>query len=334
MRTVLTVAIPTLRPFLHLNRCLSGLAAQSLQGFSVIVVDNSGTGASADIAKQYGFVEVIVNSANVGFGAAVNQAIQGRQAEYVAILNDDAVMRPRCLERLIAALEDNPQMGMAAPRILRAGTEIVDSAGMLLARDGSSVQRGHGDPASAWAETSEALFPSGCAAIYRAAMLQETGTFDESLFLYHEDTDLGLRAQWQGWRCIYVPGAEVEHEYSATAGYASEMKAWYVERNRLRTVWKLFPARDIVRAHFFSLGRYAYHLVAILTGRGLTPQFGKLGRCLWKLPWLVFKSHLSLVAGLSLLLRKRAQVSRKLTPSQFRAVMARHRIRIREVAFH
>jgi GT2 family glycosyltransferase len=289
---------------------------------------------SAEIARKYHFVEVIENKTNVGFGGAINQVLLKRPAKYLGVLNDDAVMRPRCLEALMHEFDVNPRIGMTAPRILRAGTDIIDSAGMALARDGSSAQRGHGEPACAWAESGEVLFPSGCAAIYRGAMLMETGVFDETLFLYHEDTDLGLRAQWMGWRCIYVPGAEVEHECSATVGRASEIKAWYVERNRLRTVWKLFPPRDVAIAHFFALGRYAYHLVAALTGRGLTAQFKHSGQSLCKLPYLVFKAHLNLVSEMRGVMRKRGQTPRRLTPSQFRAILARHRIRIREVAFH
>ena len=334
MNTELTVAIPTLRPDLHLDKCLSGLAAQSFLGFTAIVIDNSGSGASISIAKQYGFVEVITNSTNVGFGAAVNQAIRARRTKYVGILNDDAVMRPRCLEMLIAALDGNPQMGMAAPRILRAGTEIIDSAGMLLARDGSSIQRGHGEPASAWAEPGEALFPSGCAAIYRCDMLSETGAFDESLFLYHEDVDLGLRARWLDWSCLYVPDAEVEHAYSVTVGLSSKMKAWYVERNRLRTVWKLFPKWDVAAAHYFALGRYACHLVAALQGIGLASKFKSSDQSLWQLPWLVLKAHFDLIAEMGPVLRRRGEVPHRLTPAQFRTVLARYRIGIREVALH
>ena len=93
-------------------------------------------------------------------------------------------------------------------------------------------------------------------------MLAQTGLFDESLFLYHEDTDLGLRGCWMGWHCLYVPQAEVEHWYSASAGRASAAKAWYVERNRLRVVLKLFPFTRLVIAPVYAAARYALHVRA------------------------------------------------------------------------
>jgi GT2 family glycosyltransferase len=104
---------------------------------------------------------------------------------------------------------------------------------MLLSGDGSSKQRGHFCPPSEFAQAEEVFFPSACAALYRRNMLDEIGLFDEEFFLYCEDTDLGLRARWSGWNCLYVPNGIVDHRYSHSAGRASRLKAYLVERNRL-----------------------------------------------------------------------------------------------------
>jgi GT2 family glycosyltransferase len=124
------------------------------------------------------------------------------------------------------------------------------------AGDGSSKQRGHGRPPKFFPVAEEVLFPSGSAALYRRAMLEQIGGFDEDFFLYCEDTDLGLRARWAGWRCLYAPEAVVEHHYSHSAGRASRLKAYYVERNRLFVLAKNFPARMLAAAPFVSLARY------------------------------------------------------------------------------
>ena len=130
---------------------------------------------------------------------------------------------------------------------------------MLICRDGSSKQRGHGRPPEDFPVTEEALLPSGSAALYRRAMLEETGGFDGSFFLYCEDTDLGLRARWAGWKCLYVPEAVVEHHYSHSAGRASPLKAYYVERNRLFVLAKNFPLGMLLAAPWVSLARYFWH---------------------------------------------------------------------------
>jgi GT2 family glycosyltransferase len=329
-----TVAIPTLAAGPRLAQCLEALAAQTLAGFRAVVVDNSGQGLAGEVARRYDFGEVIENRANAGYGAAVNQAWRLRPAEFLMVLNDDTVLRPGCLEALVAALEGDRGAGMAAPRILLAGTGRMDSAGMSLARDGSSIQRGHGQPAAAWEQSQEALFPSGCAAMYRGAMLNQTGLFDESLFLYHEDTDLGLRGIWMGWRCVYVPRAEVEHWYSASVGRASAAKAWYVERNRLRVVLKLFPFTRLVAAPVYAAARYALHVRAALGGKGKAAEFGAAGLPFWKLPWYVVKAHLYLLAALPVLLGQRGRTPRRILALQFIGVLDRFRVGIREVAIH
>ena len=144
---------------------------------------------------------------------------------------------------------------------------------MLIAADGSSKQRGHGQAAGDSRFDGDALFPSGSAALYRREMLDQIGAFDESFFLYCEDIDLGLRARWAGWECRYVAGAVVEHRYSHSAGRASALKAYYVERNRLYTVIKNFPCARCWRAPWAALARYFWHLISMLTGRGKAAEF-------------------------------------------------------------
>ena len=122
-------------------------------------------------------------------------------------------------------------------------------------------------------------------------MLEEIGLFDESFFLYCEDTDLGLRARWAGWGCRYVPGAIVEHRYSHSAGRASPLKAYYVERNRLYTIVKNFPARMLWAAPFASVARYFWHVAALASGRGKAAEYRDEGHSAAMLPWLVIRAH-------------------------------------------
>jgi GT2 family glycosyltransferase len=62
----------------------------------------------------------------------------------------------------------------------------------------------------------EVLWPDGCAAMYRRAMLDQIGGFDEDFFAYADDAELGLRARIAGWKCLYMPGARVRHHRCST----------------------------------------------------------------------------------------------------------------------
>jgi GT2 family glycosyltransferase len=332
-RPSVAVVIPTLGGEAVLTECLEGLRRQTFTDFETIVVDNSGAGKVKGLASTDPPLRVIANPRNVGFGAAINQGWRASASEFVATLNDDAVPHPEWLEELVAGMDFCTNVGMCASRVLLKGTGLVDSAGMLIASDASSKQRGHGEPAADYDEPSESLLPSGSAALYRRAMLDEIGGFDEEFFLYCEDTDLGLRGRWAGWQCRYLPGAVVEHRYSHSSGRASALKAYYVERNRLFTAVRNLPPRALIVVPFASALRYAWHVWFLLQGRGTAAEFSAQQNP-FRLAWFVVRAWGASVWRLPELLRERRKIQAKarLNDSDFRRLLRRHSIPLRQVA--
>jgi GT2 family glycosyltransferase len=323
-----TVVVPTLEAGETLDACLASLDGQTFCDFEVIVIDNSGKRA----AKLNGRARVIANEHNVGFGAAVNQAFRHSAAPFLAVLNDDATAHSGWLEALLAAMTPRPDVGMCASQVRLAGDGRLDSAGMLLCLDGSSKQRGHLEPAASYNRQEEALLPSGSAALYRREMLEEIGLFDESFFLYCEDTDLGLRARWAGWECLYVPDARVDHRYSHSSGKASALKAYYVERNRLFVILKNFPLLDLPLVPFYAMSRYAWHFIYALGGRGKAAEFRREGGSALRLPWYVLRGHFELLARFPEVWRQRRGLKRRLSAKQFHRLIRRYSISPRQVA--
>lgn len=311
---------------------MDSLARQTLRDFEIVVVDNSGRGAAALLPLTG--ARIIQNSRNVGFGAAINQAFRSSTAPFLATLNDDAVAHPGWIEALLRAIQRRPDAGMCASQVRFYGEPRLDSAAMLVAADGSSKQRGHGKPPEDFPVEEETLFPSGSAALYRRAMLEELGGFDDSFFLYCEDTDLGLRARWAGWKCLYVPQAVVEHHYSHSAGGASPLKAYYVERNRLFVLVKTFPAAMLLRALPASLARYFWHIAYILRGQGSAARFRAGGHAGPRLLWYVARAHAALLRHGARLWRDRRRIrgSARITPRIFRRLVRSHSISLRRVA--
>jgi GT2 family glycosyltransferase len=323
-----TVVVPTLEAGEPLAACLESLDRQTFRDFEVIVVDNSGRRAVSPQAHA----RVIVNETNVGFGAAFNQAFRDSKSPFIAVLNDDAAADPQWLEALLAAVEARPDVGMCASQVRLAGTGRLDSVGMLLCRDGSSKQRGHGESPGTHPRKQEVLLPSGSAAFYRREMLDEIGLFDESFFLYCEDTDLGLRARWAAWECLYVPDAVVEHRYSHSAGQASALKAYYVERNRLFLIVKNFPVLDLMLVPFYAITRFFWHFVFALRGQGKAAEFQRAGNSVARLPLYVLRAHFACLARLPALWKQRRAMKRRFTPKQFRRLISRFSISPRQVA--
>jgi len=329
-----SVIIPTLSAGEKLARCLHSLRDQSFRDFETIVIDNSGLGTAAEIAGASG-ARLIENSSNVGFGQAVNQGIEASEGEFVCTLNDDAYPAPEWLENLVGACGKQDRAGMCASQIILTDQPgRLDSTGLDIYGDGTTKQRGRRQPADPPGEPSEALIPSGCAALYRRSMLDQIGLFDADYFLYCEDTDLGLRGRLAGWDCLYVPAAVVEHDYSTTAGRASAEKAYFVERNRLYTVLKVFPMLLWPLIPWYSVWRYGAHILAMIEGRGLASEFaGGRGKW-WRLVIIVLSAHWSVLLQGARLLRKRRAVQRTavLNGWSFWRLLRRHYTKAAEIA--
>jgi GT2 family glycosyltransferase len=326
---VITVAIPSIRGGPLLAACLESLTRQTFRGFEVIVIDNTGTGALEINAPA----RILRSPANLGFGAAVNLAWKTSPAAFLATLNDDAEASPDWLAALLAEMQTASDVGMCASQVRRFGTTLLDSAGMLIALDGSSKQRGQGQPAANFTRSEDVLLPSASAALYRREMLEDIGLFDEDFFLYCEDTDLGLRARRNGWTCRYAPQAVVQHHYSQSSGAASPLKAWYVERNRLWVAVKNFPLRMLVYAPFHAKLRYLWHAWYLFQGEGSAARMPE-GTSLWNLMAIVLRAHGSLVTNFKALLRKRRAIRQTalLSDRQFIRLLKENSLSAREIA--
>lgn len=239
-----------------LKGCLDSLRCQVFTDFEVIVVDNGSTDGSCQyVAQEYPEVKFISSARNLGFAGGNNLGIVESQAKYIALLNNDARAGKFWLSSLVVAAEQKPETGMFASLITRTNGKI-DSAGCTVYPDGIGVCRGRGGYVHQYNRPAYVTFPSGCAALYRRDMLDQIGLFDERFFMYCEDTDLGLRAQRAGWKCLYVPTAKVEHLYSQSTGAYSLKKLFYVERNRLLLVLKNFTFEQMFWSAPYTAIRY------------------------------------------------------------------------------
>jgi GT2 family glycosyltransferase len=225
---------------------------------------------------------------------------------------------------------------MFTPKILNYyRRDEIDNTGHLIYPDGLARGRDRLEKDDGrFDEEGETLWPSGCAGVYKKEMLDEIGLLDDSFFAYGEDVDLGLRARWAGWTCIYVPAAVVYHKYSATTGAYSPTKVFLVERNRLWILLKNFPIREILFSPFRTGCRYLFHLTGALSGRGAAGKFaGKYS--VGQLFLATLRAEFAALAGMPQILRSRqaGKPFRRMTSRQFRSHLARFPLTAREAAW-
>ena len=125
--------------------------------------------------------------------------------------------------------------------------DIVDGFGDVLSAFGSAWRSGNGRSVRELPDSDcEVFSPCAAAALYATPSFEREGGFDESLFCYLEDVDLGFRLRLRGGRCVQVRRAEVLHAGSAISGHLSDFSVFHSYRNRIWlfakiTPWPLLP---------------------------------------------------------------------------------------------
>ncbi len=215
----------------YLEGCLRSLLERGGGEDEVILVDNCSTDGSAEVVEQlFPQIRVIRNEVNEGFGRASNLGARQARGAYLAFLNPDTVVEPGWLEPLLAALNADPQAALVTSKILLLGDpERVNTCGNDVHFTGLTLCRGMGAKRKTFRATAEVSAISGAAFAARREVFEALGGFDESFFLYMEDTDLSLRARLAGYHCLCVPASVVYHDYGLRFG---PQKTYLQERNR------------------------------------------------------------------------------------------------------
>ncbi len=234
-----TVIIVSANHLAHLERCVPSVLGQQYDKMRILVVDNASTDGSVEFLKrEYPQVQIIENSTNLGYAGANNVGFQNSASDYLAVLNPDTEVADDWLRELILALETCPAAGLATSKVLLLRShERINTCGNEITFAGITTCRGLGQPADRYARLERVSAVSGSAFAIRRSVLQEIGPFDESFFLYYEDTDLSLRAALAGYQCLYVPTSIVYHDY---AFRFTASKAYLQERNRIVSLLKVF----------------------------------------------------------------------------------------------
>lgn len=318
-----------------LRACLVSLRAQTATRFEIVVVDNGSVDGSVDLVeglrKEAGMppVRLIRNRENRGFCAANNQGIALARAPFIALINNDAEADAGWIASLRGAFDGRPEVGMAASKILvHEDPTRIDKVGHLIYPDGQNRGRGSGEiDHGQYDAVEETLWPDGCAAMYRKAMLDRIGGFDEDFFAYADDAELGLRARIAGWKCLYVPAASVRHHRGSTLGLLSSRRLRLIERNRVLLALKLFPWSLLWLNPAYYLARLFSGARAAAAGQGEAAAFpGVSGK--FRVAFSLLCGDLQALAMLPRMLWKRLSIRRirTLSNQETRRLILDHRI--------
>ena len=219
-----------------LARCLDALSAQSFTDFEIVLVDNGpGDGAARAAAAEHPDILMIEPGENLGFAGGVNRAAKAARGRRLALINPDAYADRDWLAHLTAAADAHPRVGCFASRQLMAADPArLDGLGDVMSLTGFPFRGGYRSLDPGITAVGEVFSACGGAMLIDRDLFLTFGGFDERLFCYCEDVDLGYRLRLRGERVLIVPRAVVHHEGSASSGGPrSDFATFHGTRNRL-----------------------------------------------------------------------------------------------------
>lgn len=270
MSGTLSVVIVTFNGKALLETCLAALRGGSRVPDELIVVDNNSSDATVPwLAATYPDVRILRCSANLGFAAANNFGIRASNGSYTMTLNNDTQVAPDALARLMSVLDAAAASvgAVMSTMVFAENPSVIASSGLETFTNGVVRDAGVGEPIERGRAPYSVFGPSAGAAVYRRAALDDVGLFDPAFFMYLEDADLAWRLRLRRWDTLTVPDALVRHAISATAGYGSPRKAYYLARNRWWCIGKNMPT-TLLRQCAAEVGRYDAAAIAYASMTG------------------------------------------------------------------
>ena len=235
-------------------RAVEAALADMPVGGELILVDNASDDGSATVLQNAitargwdrdGKVRLILSDVNGGFGAGNNIGLRqlmsdGSAPHYYYILNSDAFPDKGCIPGLLRHLQITPKAGLVGSHVRGEDDVPHTTAFRFPSIAGEFEGAARFGPISRLLRRSVVApdlpdkvqqmdWVAGASVLLRAEMLHDIGLFDETFFLYFEETDLCKRAANAGWERWYLPDVGVVHIGSVSTG----MKEW----QRMPTYW-------------------------------------------------------------------------------------------------
>ena len=255
------VIIPNFNGEAYIENCLNSLKHQTMDAFDIIVVDDASKDRSLEILKGTDAITLIENAENSGFARSINNGIRAAQNDFVLLLNNDVVVERDFVEKLYAAIKDDPKIFSVSSRMVRYyERDKIDDTGDFYNIFGWAYKRGDGKPVERYNKPTSVFSTCAGAGIYRRDVLNAIGLFDERYFAYLEDVDVSWRGRIAGYKNRYAPTAVCYHIGSATTAEGQKYSAFKVKisaRNNIYNVYKNMPLAQLIVNFLFLVVGFA-----------------------------------------------------------------------------
>ncbi len=247
----------------YIKPCIDSILNQTFKDFEINILDNNSSDNSVNFIKEnYPNINLIESKENLGFAAGHNKMIEINNSEYVLVTNQDIILEPDFLEKIVNFMDDNPEYGSCCGKLLKSKyngqvfekTNIIDCIGLGKTNRCRFFNIGEGETDSGQYNSDFQIFGvSGALALYRRSALENVKDkyeyFDNRFFMYKEDIDLAWRLNNKNYKTKYLFDAVAYHE----RGYSGDSNKNTIDTIRRKNKDNEFLAYLSYRNHLLML---------------------------------------------------------------------------------
>jgi GT2 family glycosyltransferase/glycosyltransferase involved in cell wall biosynthesis len=233
---LVSIAIVTWNNLALTRACIESLLHEkSWPSVEIVIADNASSDGTVqeleELARRHAFVHIVLNRENRGFAAANNQAIEMARGAYVVLLNNDTVVAPGWLPRLVRVLDEDPRIGLVGPISNAVWNEALE---FLLPPDLEPFP----EFAERWARAHlRELYPIRMLAMFcvagRAETFRSVGPLDERFGIgMFEDDDYAYRVRLAGLRLVCAEEVYIRHFGQASFELRGDRQRLHDENRR------------------------------------------------------------------------------------------------------
>lgn len=288
MSLKLTVIIVSYNTEGLLRQCLGSFMNKGAGiPFEVIVVDNASSDGSARVVEEeFPSARLVKNAQNIGFSKANNQGLELAEGEYILFLNSDTVITDAGIfAKWVGFMDAHPESGASGCKLVFPdGSHQVGDAGFkpslstaagyafFLSKVFPGVFKGLFINNNRGVKAAAVDWVCGAGLMARKSVLEKTGPFNEEIFMYAEDVDLGCRITSFGYKVYYLPYMAIIHLQGSSMRencenlsyeWLKNLKALYVFYGGRRTV----ALYDLIISAGLALRVFIYYLMSF-AGKG------------------------------------------------------------------
>ena len=248
--------------------CINSLFRIKDVAYKVIVVDNKSTDDSVRKLKNFQRLKkfvLIEADCNNGFSAGNNIGIAYvDDADYFLLLNNDTIVEPDFLNKLLCAIENNPKCGAAISKILYYSKPdtIWYAGGRFNAMTARSEHYCYNHKNTIKEEVAHNVtFASGCCLCITNEVVKKVGMLNEDFFLYEEDVEYCFRIIKAGFQIMYVPDSIIYHKVSSSTGQRSPLCQYYTVRNKYFLIRMHFKGMNAVIAYSYCTAQFLFRCI-------------------------------------------------------------------------